>query len=454
MRIPETEAELLLLPFRIRPPRRRDTRRARYFLEAVLALPALEGFQTPDDEEEIFEQALEFRRANRPGLYIAFMLALAMTGNAIGCLTIASILIQRASAEGVTNRNGLLRRAYGWLGATTQRSLVDAIRPPEELLADMRRAGESASKNPMTDVRKRLEKNESRVTVICEPLPSWKSDASSSARYARLNQALDLKGQLSKQNVAAILEQLRSEYPWAPELLGDIEAAFQLSLAAGKRWLSLPPLLLVGPPGVGKTRVARRISELTGVPMRVVNAAGSSDNRDFAGTARGWGSAHPARVVEIFRDTETANPIVLVDEVDKSGGGDRNGRIVGTLLTMLEPETRSRYYDEALSTNVDLSYVNWILTANDVRELGAPLLSRVRLVRISQPAAGSANRLIEAIRLELGARYGLSDDVLPEIDPRVRGALAAAVAKGATPRALTAMMEQVFAIELRRRRVS
>ncbi|MCA3246669.1 MAG: hypothetical protein ING29_09365 [Azospirillum sp.] len=95
--------------------------------------------------------------------------------------------------------------------------------------------------------------------------------------------------------------------------------------------------------------------------------------------------------------------------------------------------------------------MNWILTANDVRKLGEPLLSRVRLVRVFKPTAGSANHLIEAIRLELGARYGLGDDVLPEIDPRVRGALAAAVAKGATPRALTAMMEQVFAIELKRR---
>lgn len=74
---------------------------------------------------------------------------------------------------------------------------------------------------------------------------------------------------------------------------------------------------------------------------------------------------------------------------------------------------RARYYDEALSTNVELSYVSWILTANDVQKLGGPLLSRVQLVRISQPAA--------------------------------------AVAKGATPRALTAMMEQVFAIELKRR---
>ncbi len=121
---------------------------------------------------------------------------------------------------------------------------------------------------------------------------------------------------------------------------------------------------------------------------------------------------------------------------------------------MLEPETRSRYYDEALSTNVDLSYVNWILTANDARGLGGPLLSRVRLVRISQPSVEGADSLIDTIGSELGRRYGLGYEVLPEIDPRVRGALVGAVAKGASPRALTAMMEQVFAIELKRRRAS
>jgi hypothetical protein len=121
---------------------------------------------------------------------------------------------------------------------------------------------------------------------------------------------------------------------------------------------------------------------------------------------------------------------------------------------MLEPETRSRHYDEALSTNVDLTYVNWVRTANDVRGIGAPLLSRVRLVRMSQPLAEGADSLIDAIRSELGRRYGLDDEVLPDIKPRVRVALVGAVAKGASPRALTAMMEQVFAIELRRRRAS
>jgi hypothetical protein len=454
--VPENEADLILLPFRLRPPRhdRYEARRAAHFLEALLARPALKGFETPDDEAAILDLALEFQRADRPGLHVALMLALAMTGNAIGCLTIAGMLVQRANLVGIKNRNGLLRRAHCWLSSVKKQSFVDTFRLPPEMFSLMRKVGEQASANAMTDMREPLERNESRVTVIREPLQTWKSDSSSSARYTRLNKAIDLKGDLNRQKTAVILDQLRAEYPWAPDLLNDLDAAFQLSLASGTPWLSLPPLLLVGPPGVGKTRVARRISELCGVPMRVVAAGGSSDNRDFAGTARGWGSAHPARVVDIFRDTETANPIVLIDEIDKSGGGDRNGRIVETLLTMLEPETRSRFYDEALATKVDLFYVNWILTANDLRGLGGPLLSRVRLVRMPQPSAEGADSLIDAIRSELGRRYGLGDAVLPDIDPRVRVALVGAVAKGASPRALTAMMEQVFAIELKRRRAS
>jgi ATP-dependent Lon protease len=98
------------------------------------------------------------------------------------------------------------------------------------------------------------------------------------------------------------------------------------------------------------------------VPYEIVNCAGASDNRSVAGTARGWGSAHPSRIVEVFIDTQVANPIVLVDELEKAGGSEGNGRITQSLLTMLEPETRGRFYDEALSTSVDLSFVNWVCT--------------------------------------------------------------------------------------------
>jgi ATP-dependent Lon protease len=188
------------------------------------------------------------------------------------------------------------------------------------------------------------------------------------------------------------------------------------------------------------------------VPIRIVNAGGSSDNRDFSGTARGWNTAHPARVIEILRETEVANPIVLLDEIDKAGGGDRNGRITATLLTMLEPETRARFYDEALTTNVDLSHVNWILTANDVQLLGRPLLSRLRVVRMPAPPVTAARKIVETVLKDLAARYGWPKGAMPELEPEVHAALIDAMSKGASPRNISVMIEQVLAIEFKRRR--
>jgi hypothetical protein len=305
-----------------------------------------------------------------------------------------------------------------------------------------------------SELRRQIDLNERKVTLIDVALEKWKSVASSSERYVRLNRAIDLKGNIDRISSDRLITALRHEYPWADELLRDIGIALTLSISSGKPWLALPPNLLVGPAGVGKTRFVRRLSELSDVPFRVVNAGGSSDSRDFSGTARGWGSAKPARIVEILRETETANPIVLVDEIDKAGGSDRSGRMTATLLTMLEPETRGRFYDEALAANVDLTHVNWILTANDISGIGPPLLSRVRLVRMPQPPAAHAGRIIETIVADIGRQRGWPAAALPEIEPEVRRALVAAVERGMSPRRLNAVLEEIFAIEMRRRLAS
>jgi len=322
-----------------------------------------------------------------------------------------------------------------------------------EAFSRIEAASKSAEIGKISDIRRQIERNERMVTLIEGALPKWKSESgANSDKYRCLTEPLRLRGDLNSVSSRALLDALRSEYPWADDLLSDIETALVLSISSSRPWLSLPPLLIVGPPGIGKTRFARRLGELTGVPMRVINAGGSADSRDFSGTARGWGTAHPARIVDIFRETETANPIVLLDEIDKAGGGDRNGRITATLLTMLEPETRSRFYDEALNTNVDLSYVNWVLTANDVRALGRPLLSRLRVVHMRAPPMNAAATVIETALKDVAARYGWPGGTMPMLAPEVHASLARAMSKGASPRNLAVMIEQVLAIELKRRR--
>ena len=116
--------------------------------------------------------------------------------------------------------------------------------------------------------------------------------------------------------ISAVLE---SEFPW----FADVTVWILRQLAvhgSGTLGFKIPPLLLLGSPCVGKTSYLQRLAELSKLPFLSLSLAGKSDNRDLAGTARGWGTGHPSRVIALIKETRTANPIVLLDEIDKAGG--------------------------------------------------------------------------------------------------------------------------------------
>src|SRR3546814_19525014 len=86
------------------------------------------------------------------------------------------------------------------------------------------------------------------------------------------------------------------------------------------------PCLVVGPPGCGKTRLARRIGQFTGTGSNLLSVGGSSDNRMLQGTARGWSSAEPSFPLLAIMRTEIANPLLIVDEIDKRSEERRVGK--------------------------------------------------------------------------------------------------------------------------------
>lgn len=460
---PKAEPELAELPLWIRPPsskwiRNKDRERPIKFATKISELSFLSGlklFDPDDEDEEMLEEAIGFRRAGRQGLYVVYLLYLGLKRNPLACFLLAGIITQIVKEDlpdTTRRRRQLHRRAVGWLAAIRPKDFNEDFGfDPAKLLKLQKALHDEVSERDRTSNR-RLALNEGKIAVIKDPVRKFRSDTTNSDRYKNLHEPLPLAGNLDAQSAVDLLRALREEYPWADGLLSDIETAVTLSVSSGRRWLSIPPLLIVGPSGIGKSRLARRLSALSGVPYEIVNCAGASDNRSVAGTARGWGSAHPSRIVEVFIDAQVANPIVLVDELEKAGGSEGNGRITQSLLTMLEPETRGRFYDEALSTSVDLSFVNWICTANSLKDLGRPLLSRLRIFHMPVPPPSFAPKLLKSAIRELGERYGWTEDMLPTLDPAVTSALKASMAKGASPRTLVAMLEQILAIEVKRRR--
>lgn len=173
---------------------------------------------------------------------------------------------------------------------------------------------------------------------------------------------------------------LHAEMPWMAPATEIVWHAMRRSVREGQPGLRLPPLLLDGPPGIGKSHWARRLGEVIGTPTSIIEATGENASFGVAGVQRGEGSARPGRLLDTLLQTGIANPIMVVDEVEKAGRpASTKGVTFGlaeALLQLLEPMTARHWSCPYYQVRFDMSWVNWVLTANSHRWLPEPLLSR------------------------------------------------------------------------------
>lgn len=180
-------------------------------------------------------------------------------------------------------------------------------------------------------------------------------------------------------DIGAVRRVLVAEYPHA---VGAIDAVLR-ELREDKP-VRLTPILLMGPAGAGKSRLVRRIADLLGIGVYRYDGSGASDNM-FGGSPKGWGNTVPSAPARAVNQMRIANPIVMVDEIEKAGTSSRNGRLWDALLTFLERETAARYRDVSLDAELDLSWVSHIATADSIENLPDPLKDRYRIVKVPAP---------------------------------------------------------------------
>ena len=216
------------------------------------------------------------------------------------------------------------------------------------------------------------------------------------------------------------LGKLKEQFPNYNSFFEYIEDEVIISSKTQNK-IQISPALLVGPPGIGKTFLLNKIAKILELPSYFLNAGTLTGGFIINGLSSGWGTGQPGFVFKSLYESDVANPLCFLDEIDKFGHSDVSP-VEPVLLSILENHTAKEFIDEFWNFKMNASNINWIATANDVKKISEPLLSRFSVFEIPLPNYEERKIFTKSIINEIVENKGLtplykgvSDEFIAEI---------------------------------------
>lgn len=226
------------------------------------------------------------------------------------------------------------------------------------------------------------------------------------------------------------LPELRQDFPHFAEVIDHLEDHCALQMA-GDGSFYIPPMLLVGGPGVGKTFFFTKVAEMVRTAYTVLHMESMTASWIITGTNSQWSEARPGAVFNNVCGGETANPILLLDEIDKIGGDQRYNPETA-LLPLLEPHTALAFKDECAPIKLDTRRVCWVATANEIGQVSGPLKSRLDVFQVRSPNAFERQALCGGVYRAILANNSWGATLRPTLEPASLAAAAELQGPGAT----------------------
>lgn len=256
---------------------------------------------------------------------------------------------------------------------------------------------------------------------------AWSSRLTGDARqmtYQRLTRAKQLGSRRVVATAPApdVLEPLDRRFPNFGDVTQLVRMHLSLCRLAPEPVLRLPPVLLEGPPGVGKTVYARQLCSALGLPLTLVSVSTLSADFSLAGLDASYASSKPGVIWDAL-DQPCISPMVLLDELDKPPSRADGG--LGCLYSLLERHSAREFVDEALRLPVDASHMLWIATCNDPNAVEPALRSRFQHIRVPQPTRQQIGAVVssvyESLRHEFDWALAFDQDLDPSVVAKLTG---------------------------------